>query len=132
MQQTGDDAAAELSGNLMEKLERRSVVGKRISQFVPTLHLQVQLNDIARSGLENQLHFLDGTSRFHEKLRLYFYPKIFEGAKVSSENWGDFKMERFMDRSPMDKSGLYLPLVCFSLIFFFWGWYNLKNKMYGL
>ena len=63
------------------------------------MHTQIQLNEIAKSDLGNQLLFLKETKEFHEKLRLYFYPKIFDNAAVKKENWSKFKVETFKDKS---------------------------------
>ena len=130
MQQTGDDAAAIQSKELRKKLEQRNKASITISQFIPTLHLQVQLNEIAKSGLTNQLLFLDETGKFHEKLRLYFYPKIFSNTPVSSENWSSFKIETFTDNSNLNQSQLYYPLTIFIVIFCGLGWLNFKRKLY--
>ncbi len=129
MQQMGDDEVSEQSAALREKLGQRNMTASRIAQFIPTLHLQLSLNDIARSGLDNQLRFLDETGRFHEKLRLHFYPKIFSGAPVASENWDDFKVEVFSDEKVLSQSGLYTPLLVFIVLFGALGWFIFKKRL---
>ncbi|MEP6931052.1 MAG: DUF3526 domain-containing protein, partial [Flavobacterium sp.] len=78
MQQAGDDDSAVQSKELQVKLEQRNKASAFIALFIPTLHTQIQLNEIAKSDLGNQLLFLNETKHFHEKLRLHFYPKIFD------------------------------------------------------
>lgn len=132
MQQMGDDETAEISATLREKLGQRNTAASRIAQFIPTLHLQLCLNDIAKSGLGNQLRFLDQTERFHERLKLHFYPKIFGKASVASENWDDFTVEVFSDETPWSRTRLYMPLLFFIGFFGIVGWLIFKRKVYLL
>lgn len=128
MQQMGDDESAVQSGELESKLEQRNQASKLIAQFVPTLHTQIQINEIARSDLGNQLLFLKETKHFHEKMRLYFYPKIFANTAVDKENWDNFGVETFNDPSKVNPAGTFLPLLLFSLILIGWGWFNFNKK----
>lgn len=128
MQQMGDDESAVQSGELESKLEQRNQASKLIAQFVPTLHTQIQINEIARSDLGNQLLFLKKTKHFHEKMRLYFYPKIFANTAVDKENWDNFGIETFNDPSKVNPAGTFLPLLLFSLILIGWGWFNFNKK----
>ena len=129
MQQMGDDESAKKSQELRAKLEKRNRLSANIAQFIPTLHLQVQLNEIAKSGLENQLLFLYETGKFHEKNRLYFYPKIFSGASVNSQNWSQFKVQTFTDKSSINYPKLFVPLLLFILLFGGLGWVNFKGQI---
>lgn len=128
MQQMGDDESAVQSGELESKLEQRNQASKLIAQFVPTLHTQIQINEIAKSDLGNQLLFLKQTKHFHEKMRLYFYPKIFANTAVNKENWDNFRVETFNDPSKVNPAGTFLPLLLFSLILIGWGWFNFNKK----
>ena len=128
MQQAGDDDSAKQSQELQSKLEQRNNASQNISQFIPTLHAQIQLNEIAKADLGNQLLFLKETKVFHEKLRLYFYPKIFDNADVNKENWSKFKVETFNDPSEINFLKAFLPLLLFNLILIVFGWRNFKIK----
>jgi ABC-2 type transport system permease protein len=116
MQQVGDDAAADQAQKFSEKLRQRENASKRISQFIPTLHTQIQLNEIAQSGLGNQLRYLEETNTFHEKLRLYFYPKIFEEAASNKEDWRKFEVETFKETPVIDWLKLMTPFVFYILL----------------
>jgi ABC-2 type transport system permease protein len=129
MQQAGDDDSAEQSRELETKLKQRNLAGKLIAQFIPTLHTQIQLNEIAKSDLANQLLFLKETKLFHEKLRLYFYPKIFDNAAVDQEKWDRFKVETFEDSSDTNLSKAFLPLLLFNLLLIIFGWINFRKNM---
>ncbi|MBF4516806.1 DUF3526 domain-containing protein [Flavobacterium sp. ANB] len=130
MQQMGDDESAIQSKELETKLEQRNQASHLIAQFVPTLHTQIQLNEIAKSDLENQLLFLKKTKEFHEKMRLYFYPKIFDNAAVEKENWSKFKVETFSDESEISFAKAFLPLLIFNLLLIGLGWRNFKFKAF--
>lgn len=128
MQQMGDDESAVQSKELELKLEQRNQASQMIAMFIPTLHTQIQLNETAKSDLGNQLLFLKETANFHEKMRLYFYPKIFDGSPVGKVNWDKFKVEIFKDPTEIDFVKAILPLVIFNLLFFSFGWVNFKKE----
>ncbi|MCK8494866.1 DUF3526 domain-containing protein [Spirosoma sp. RP8] len=132
MQQLGDDESARESGELRAKLQQRDNASRVIAQFVPTLHTQLQLNELARTGLGNQLRFLDHTTRFHEKLRLYFYPKIFTNAPVKAERWTDFPEETFSDSEPIRPAIILGPLLLFTALLATLGWRNYRKTLYSL
>lgn len=128
MQQAGDDDSAKESQELEAKLQQRNTASQFIAQFIPTLHTQIQLNEIAKADLENQLLFLKETKQFHENLRLYFYPKIFDNKAVNEENWSKFKVETFTDPSETNLAKTLLPLIFFNLLLLALGWINFKNN----
>jgi ABC-2 type transport system permease protein len=90
MQHLGDADAAVDSKLFMQKLMQRERASAVCSYFIPTLYTQLYNQDLAQSNLQNHLQFLDSTTRFHERLRLYFYPKIFTDAPVLKEDWTKF------------------------------------------
>jgi ABC-2 type transport system permease protein len=111
MQQMGDDDAATQSNAMQQKLTQRNNWSNSIGYFIPTIHTQLQSNAIAQSGLENQMQFLAGTTKFHEEKRLYFYPKIFEDAKVLEEDWSKHKVEYFTNENNINWIKLLLPQI---------------------
>ncbi|GAB3885069.1 DUF3526 domain-containing protein [Spirosoma agri] len=132
MQQLGDDESAVQAGELKQKLQQREASSRAIARFIPTLHTQLQLSELARSGLGNQLRFLEYTTRFHEKMRLYFYPKIFANAAVSAENWSSFRVDTFADSTPIGPVTVLGPLVIFISLFAGLGWYRFRQTIYQL
>ena len=117
MQQMGDDESRVQAKEMQDKLWQREKTSELIACFVPTLHTQHQLNTIARAGLSDHLQFLDSTTNFHEKMRLYFYPKIFGEAPVMSEDWKIFKMEHFSAESKTNWITMLIPLILASTLF---------------
>lgn len=129
MQQAGDDDSAKQSKELETKLEQRNLTSQFIALFIPTLHTQIQLNEIAKSDLGNQLLFLKETKLFHEKLRLYFYPKIFNNTAVNQEKWNQFRVETFEDKSDIKLLKIFLPLLIFNLLIIIFGWINFRKSI---
>lgn len=132
MQQMSDDESKQQSTHLMAKLTQRNIASQEIAQFIPTLHAQIRLNEIAQADLANQMHFWKATAGFHEKLRLYFYPKIFNNDPVNKEDWSTFKVEYYRDSSPIDFIKITLPLLLFSTILLLIGWYTFKLRKTAL
>lgn len=118
MQQMGDDEAATANQTMKLKLNQRDQFSRSIGYLFPTMHTQFTLNGLSRSSLQNYLNFLNQLEDFHEKKRLYFYPKIFEAQPVTSENWEKFELEYFKDKGKFNWILGLLPLILISLILF--------------
>lgn len=116
MQQGGDDDAREQVAELKEKLRLRNAASDNIALFIPTVHTQLCLNALSGADLGNHLRFIDSTERFHERLRLHFYPKIFEEAEAKSEDWSRFKPVLFTEPSKQSYTNLLLPLLVFIVL----------------
>ncbi|UOB18634.1 DUF3526 domain-containing protein [Abyssalbus ytuae] len=114
MQQMGDDDAREESQQFRNKIMQREIMSRKIAQFIPNMYTQIAFNKIARTGLINHMDFMDETTNFHERLRLYFYPKIFDGKTADDVNWSHFKPEYFEHKSSMDNYKLLTPLLIFA------------------
>ncbi|MCG2615479.1 DUF3526 domain-containing protein [Terrimonas sp. NA20] len=128
-QQMADDESAADSKQLREKLWQREHASKGLAFFLPTLHAQFQLNDIAGAGLSNQLRFLDATANFHEQLRLKFYPAIFEGVSVDKVDWKNLRLEYFREDRKLSWLETQVPLVLLTMILFGASWINFKKRM---
>ncbi|MEP1095898.1 MAG: DUF3526 domain-containing protein [Cyclobacteriaceae bacterium] len=119
MQQMGDDESAEYSRSMREKIMQREQTSRLISLAIPTMHTQLLFNDVARTSLSNHMRFLDKTDEFHERTRLYFYPKIFQNEPVENENWDEFKPEYISERSDFNWLNGLSPLALITLIILF-------------
>ncbi len=129
MQQMGDDDAAEHSMAMKQKLLQREKVSSIAGCFLPTIHAQLQLNNLAQSSLQNQIAFLDSTTAFHERKRLYFYPKIFEEAPVLQEDWSKHTVEFFEETQKVNWINMLLPLIIGAVFFITIGIINIKNNL---
>lgn len=128
MQQAGDDDASQQAAQMRNKLWQREKASRLIACIIPTLHAQHQLNTLAGAGLSNHLQYLDSTAKFHEKMRLYFYPKIFSAASVSNENWKAFTVEHFTEEVRIPWLFMMMPLVLISGLFGALGWWNFRRR----
>lgn len=91
MQHLGDVDAKADRELFMQKLQQRERTSKQLSWLVPSLYTQLYNTELAETGLSNHLRFLDSTTRFHERIRKYFYPKIFTAAQVTQQDWKQIK-----------------------------------------
>ncbi|MFP4341761.1 MAG: hypothetical protein ACLFQO_15035 [Cyclobacteriaceae bacterium] len=73
------------------------------------------------------MQFLDRTHEFHEKMRLYFYPKIFENAPVEEENWEQFRPEYFSAQPEIRWAEMLLPLLLISAVITLLAAFNLRK-----
>lgn len=111
MQQMGDDDAQQYSQAMRQKILQRESISHKIGYFLPSLHTQLQVNELTQSGLKNQVTFLDSLTAFHERKRLFFYSKIFENAPVLKENWAAHRVEFFTQDVPVNWLRLIIPYV---------------------
>jgi len=114
MQQMGDDEAADVSRTTKEKLEARDQISRAVAYFLPSLHTQFSLNTFSQSDMTNYISYMSSLEDFHERKRLYFYPKIFGKAKLESENWENVQLERFQNEVRISWLSHLLPLFLLS------------------
>lgn len=127
MQQMGDDESLESSKTMKKKIKLREKVSEAISLVIPTMHAQLTFNQIAQSDLNNHLLFLDHLDKYHEELRLYFYPKIFENYPVRNENWKEFKPKYASIAHTINWTNSILPLVLITIIISLISFFNLRK-----
>ncbi len=120
MQQMGDDEAASSATLFKEKLRQRNELGSTLGQLFPSIHTQLSLNALSHSDMDNHLKFIEKLEEFHEKKRLYFYPKIFTEAAVSEENWKSFGLEYYQEKPKINWLKMLLPLLIMSLTGILW------------
>ncbi|MEM1135034.1 MAG: DUF3526 domain-containing protein [Bacteroidota bacterium] len=127
MQQMGDDEALEQSIAMSEKIRQREKVSRWVAWAVPTMHTQLQFNDIAQTSLQNYIRFLNKTNEFHEKIRLYFYPKIFENAPVLDEDWKSFTPEYVRGEYSISWLHVFAPLILIISPILVFSIYNIRR-----
>jgi ABC-2 type transport system permease protein len=116
MQQMGDDESAQLSAAMRAKILQREKASQSIAQLVPTMHTQLFFNELAHTSLGDHIRFLDSTAVFHERLRLYFYPKIFDNEDVNRVEWSAFKPEYITGDYPLDWRGMVGPMILITVV----------------
>ncbi|TDH18396.1 DUF3526 domain-containing protein [Segetibacter sp. 3557_3] len=127
MQQLGDDEAASDAARMKAKLNQRDKASNLAAVFIPTMHTQLQLNAIAGTGMANHLQFLDSTSSFHEKLRLKFYPAIFEASPAPAGDLKKIRPEYFSTATQVQWPKALLPLLLPTGLLFGIGIFKLRK-----
>ncbi len=118
MQQMGDDDSVKDTKALQLKMGERERVSKQVATFLPNMHMQLAFNELAGTSLDKHLRFLDATGNFHEELRLFFYPKIFNGETGDRVDWGQFEPKFFKKQAGEYGMAILVPmlLACILMI----------------
>ncbi|MFD0796345.1 DUF3526 domain-containing protein [Maribacter chungangensis] len=118
MQQMGDDESLKDTRAFRQKINERENTSKQLSAFLPNMHLQLAFNELSGTSLHQHLNFLDATGDFHEELRLFFYPSIFEELSGDKIDWKQFEPEYFNQKVNHSSLGTLPPLVLASILMF--------------
>jgi len=127
MQHMGDLAAKETSEEMTEKIMLRNTVSENVALFIPTMHAQLSLNNLAGTDMKSHLSFLDALTEFHENLRLGFYDKIFNEKSESSVDWTKHDIKFYQAEHTFSWLELLLPTLFITLIIGAIGSFNLRK-----
>jgi len=116
MQQMGDDESKEEREAMYAKINNREQLSTTLAQFFPPLQVQLSMNAIAKTSLTHHVTFLDATTKFHEELRLQFYPKIFENNKVNTIDWNQYHDPLVFEDNIENNSSAILPILLLTLL----------------
>jgi ABC-2 type transport system permease protein len=129
MQHGADVESKTVSEAFTQKLKQRSKASTFAGYFLPSINVQLQHNNLAQSSLENHIAFLDSTTKFHEQLRLYFYPKIFTAASVSKEDWSKQTVKYFNGNETKNDDYSFMSILFLSILLFVSGNIMLSKKL---
>ncbi|WP_394749345.1 DUF3526 domain-containing protein [Spongiimicrobium salis] len=117
MQQMGDDDSQKERESLSTKIALREQASRGMAAWVPNMHMQLALNRLAGTSSGQHIAFLNATEAFHEKLRLFFYPSIFESQKAESIDWEQMTPEYYKpDQEVLPMQSLLPLLLAIGLI----------------
>lgn len=116
MQHLGDVESRAESQSMKEKIYLREKSSRSWALAIPSMHTQLALNDIAKTGLSDYMEFLEFTTDFHEKTRLHFYPKVFSGQGPESVEWDELKPEVFQIKDKRSGLNVLIPLIISVLL----------------
>ncbi len=116
MQQMGDDDSKKQRDAFNEKIKLREHTSSQIASVIPNMHLQLTFNQLAGTSMSQQMEYLNATNAFHEKLRLFFYPKIFESQHADTINWNQFIPEYYKTKTTLEPIKGIAPLILASII----------------
>ena len=86
-QHLGDLSVAEQTQAYRAGLMARDTWTRRIGYILPSVGVQVALHRLARTDLEAQLSYQDRIRKYHERLRRFYYPYIFDDRAFTSEDF---------------------------------------------
>ncbi|MFC1222893.1 DUF3526 domain-containing protein [Pedobacter sp. BG31] len=95
MQQMGDDQALASRLAIEKKLASRQDFTDIFAFFLPTIQTQLGLNKMAGSDLATHLEFQQAVRKYHEQIRLHFYPAIFLNRDVNDTYIKNYKLEKY-------------------------------------
>ncbi|MEM8886664.1 MAG: DUF3526 domain-containing protein [Bacteroidota bacterium] len=117
MQDAGDKESREQSKLMIDKILQREKSSKAWGYVIPGLHAQLRFNELAGTGLLNHMDFLEYVEDYHEKTRLYFYPKIFSEETAEVVEWEKFPPEYLEFKEEINWFSSLLPLLLSILLF---------------
>ncbi|MDC8005867.1 DUF3526 domain-containing protein [Aureisphaera galaxeae] len=119
MQQMGDDDSKKQQAALSEKITLREKTSEGIASILPNMHMQLAFNRLAGTSMSQHMNYLDATDTFHEDLRLFFYPKIFEEKYADTINWDQFPPAYYEIQTNKGSLKILIPLFIASLVMIF-------------
>jgi ABC-2 type transport system permease protein len=117
MQHMGDLESAKSSEHYTEKMQKRNQAATYLGYLLPNLHTQLVKSRLAKTDMQNHLHYASSLKKFHEKKRLFFYPFIFSGKTAESINWKEQIIQVFKFSDPIKWIQLVLPYLIFIALF---------------
>ncbi len=128
MQHMGDYESSDDAKKMRQKIINRQDFSQTIGKFIPTIHTQLLFNDLAGSGIQNQFNYLDNTKLFHEKMRLHFYPKIFNEDDVKKQDWKKYKIVFYSEKPTVNWLNSFFPLLFSSVLVLILGFLTFKSS----
>lgn len=116
MQQMGDDDSKNQQEDLNKKIKLREQTSNQIASVIPNMHLQLVFNRLSGTSMGQQMDYLEATDVFHEKLRLFFYPKIFEKQQAETIDWKQFTPEYYETNANVSPVRSMIPIVIASIL----------------
>lgn len=130
MQQMGDDQALESRKAMEQKLENRQQFASVVALFFPTIQTQLSVNSLSGSDLKSHLDFQNFVRDYHEKVRLHFYPEIFQDKKVSLAEVEKFGLKHYENPVSPLKMESVISLILLDLILLIIGNLNFRRLFY--
>jgi ABC-2 type transport system permease protein len=94
MQHRGDLDAEPAAAEWRAALARREAWTSRLLVLFPPALFQRALNAVAASDLESHLAYLDSVVAYHESLKRWYFPAIFDGRTIAAMDWGSAPVHR--------------------------------------
>jgi len=86
-QHLGDLHVAELSRAYREGIARRESLAELVGWLLPPLGMQNAMHDLAGTGVDAQLAYQDRIRAYHDELRRFYYPYLFNDRPFTSRDF---------------------------------------------
>ncbi|KLT64150.1 DUF3526 domain-containing protein [Pedobacter sp. BMA] len=126
MQQMGDDQAIKSKKAMENKLDARQHFTKVAALFFPTIQTQLMLNEMAGTDLSAHLQFQESYRKYHEQVRLHFYPAIFLEQDIHRTNLKDIGLKQFIPQKKSNLNGL-LSIAVITLLLIAMSLFNFRK-----
>jgi ABC-2 type transport system permease protein len=94
MQQSGDSAAEPAFRAYMGAVAKRHALVRRLGAWLPAVALHNTLASAAETDVDAHLAYLRSVAQYHESLKGFFLPAIFDDRPISAMNWKDAPRHR--------------------------------------
>ena len=116
MQFMGDLESKESSKEMQDKILLRDKISKTVALLVPTMHAQLSFNKLANTNMISHLDFINALTKFHEKLRLDFYPDIFDQKSADSIDWTQYQAKFYKPNRNFNWFEILLPTFLMTIL----------------
>ncbi len=117
MQHMGDDQSRAEREGMLRKIHHREALSDALASFLPPVKIQLAMNELAHTDLSSYLDFLEGTARFHERMRLDFYPRIWDDVPATSVDWSGYVPQYHEHSSSLGLTSMLLaPIISTALL----------------
>lgn len=86
--QVADESVADQAALYRQALEARQQWTERVAVLLPSVAVHTLLHRMADTDLPAQLDYLDQITRFHARLRAFYYPYFFEERPFTEADYG--------------------------------------------
>lgn len=129
MQQMGDDAALGSRLLIEKKLASRQNFTEIVALFFPSIQMQLGVNELARTDLDNHLNFQQAVRKYHEAVRLHFYPVIFTNGELKNTDIEKYKLEKYIPKNaPVIWNNL-LSITTLTVILAGFGYFSFRKRI---
>jgi ABC-2 type transport system permease protein len=130
MQQRGDQEAAPAAGRYFTRLEQRSGAMAGAAALIPPVALQLALNSVAQTDLDSHLRYLDSVKSYHEELKRFFFPVIFNERSIAEVDWAAAPKHQHHDSQASKIFNMYTgKLICAAAVSLTATWLTLRRRM---
>lgn len=116
MQQMGDDESLKERNAMFDKIRQRQETSMQMASLLPPVQMQLSMSQLAHTDLASYVDFLEGTTQFHEGIRLDFYPRIFDDVPSATVPWERYVPQYHQPKTKVNLWAMVRSSLLYSLI----------------